>query len=79
MAYSSPFAPPYASASSAGQLVVASSRFTPTAADWERHRPIIKHLYVNEKKKLKEVVDIMASQHGHHATFVCLSQLFINP
>jgi hypothetical protein len=42
----------------------------PTAEDWERHRPLIKSLYVDERMKLKEVVSIMSFQHGHNATSV---------
>jgi hypothetical protein len=79
MSYIPSFAPPLASTSESPQvvgasLVATSSRATPTAQDWERHRPLIKLLYVDEKMKLKEVVDFMASQHGHIATSVCLSQ-----
>lgn len=40
----------------------------PTAADWERHRPLIRRLYVNERLKLNEVAKIMAAEHGHVAT-----------
>ncbi|KAE9364653.1 hypothetical protein N431DRAFT_354655 [Stipitochalara longipes BDJ] len=68
MSYISPFAPPSTSAGYTNQVVAASSRVTPTAEDWERHRPLIKRLYVDERMKLKEVVAIMASQHGHIAT-----------
>jgi hypothetical protein len=75
MSYISPFAPPLASTSESPQVVGASmvamsSRATPTAEDWEHHRPLIKRLYVDERMKLKEVVDFMASQHGHIATSV---------
>ncbi|KAH8762340.1 hypothetical protein BGZ57DRAFT_573056 [Hyaloscypha finlandica] len=68
MSYISPFAPPYASASTADLMLVALSKVTPTAEDWERHRPLIKRLYADEGMKLKEVVAIMASQHGHNAS-----------
>jgi hypothetical protein len=73
MSYISPFAPPYASASTADPMVVAPSKATPTAVDWERHRLLIKCLYVDEGMKLKDVVAIMASQHGHNATSICQS------
>ncbi|PMD52751.1 uncharacterized protein K444DRAFT_542978 [Hyaloscypha bicolor E] len=49
-------------------MVVAPCKATPTAENWERHRPLIKRLYADEGMKLKEVVAIMASQHGHNAT-----------
>jgi hypothetical protein len=39
----------------------------PTRDDWERYRPLIKRLYVDESRKLKEVVAIM-KQYGHIAT-----------
>ncbi|KAN0099735.1 hypothetical protein V8E51_013510 [Hyaloscypha variabilis] len=73
MSYISPFAPPATSTREFHQvtgasMVATSSRATPTAQDWERHRPLIKRLYVDERMKLKEVVDFMASQHGHIAT-----------
>ena len=68
-----PFAPPYASASTADLMLVAPSKVTPTAVDWERHRLVIKRLYVDEGMKLKEVVAIMASQHGHNARSICQS------
>jgi hypothetical protein len=74
MSYISPFAPPCASASTADLMVVAPSKATPTAVDWERHRPLIKRLYVDEGMKLKEVVAILASQHGHNARSICQSQ-----
>jgi hypothetical protein len=44
-----------------------TSKATPTSNDWERHRPLIKRLYLDEHKKLKEVAAILA-QHGHYAT-----------
>jgi len=39
----------------------------PTRDDWERHRPLITQLYVNEGKSLKEVMATLA-QYGHKAT-----------
>jgi hypothetical protein len=73
MSYVSPFAPPCASASTADLMVVAPSKATPTSEDWERHRPLIKRLYVDEGMKLKDVVAIMTSQHGYNATSICQS------
>jgi hypothetical protein len=67
MSYYPPCTPPFGSENSS-QAVFASSKDTPTAEDWERHRPLIKSLYVDEKKKLMDVVSIMSSQHGHNAT-----------
>lgn len=40
----------------------------PSAADWDRVRPIIKGLYIDEARTLKVVMRIMADQHGHKAT-----------
>ncbi|KUJ14540.1 uncharacterized protein LY89DRAFT_736571 [Mollisia scopiformis] len=52
----------------AGQAKAArASKAGPSNDDWERHRPLIRRLYVDEKKKLKEVATIMAQQ-GHNAT-----------
>ena len=39
----------------------------PTHDDWEHYRPLIKQLYVDEGKTLKEVMAIM-KQNGHKAT-----------
>ncbi|KUJ16359.1 uncharacterized protein LY89DRAFT_782627 [Mollisia scopiformis] len=50
---------------SSQQVAVAS--YPPTRDDWDRHRPLIKQLYLEENKKLKEVMDIM-KQHGFKAT-----------
>ncbi|KAE8448607.1 hypothetical protein EG329_009032 [Mollisiaceae sp. DMI_Dod_QoI] len=44
-----------------------STYSTPTRADWEHHRQLIKQLYVDENKKLKDVIEIM-EQHGFKAT-----------
>jgi len=73
MSYISPFAP----SPNTNQAVAASSRRTPTAEDWERHRLLVKRLYVDERMKLKDVAAMMASQHGHNATSVGPSQSFI--
>ncbi|KAK7943654.1 uncharacterized protein PG986_012767 [Apiospora aurea] len=37
-------------------------------ADWDRHRPLISHLYIEEGKPLKEVIDILERDHGFKAT-----------
>jgi hypothetical protein len=69
MSYFPPFTPSFGFENSS-QAVFAASKAAPTAEDWERHRPLIKSLYVDERMKLKEVVSIMSSQHGHNATSV---------
>jgi Clr5 domain len=40
----------------------------PSADDWERFRPIIKGLYVDEDLALVEVIKILADEHGHKAS-----------
>ena len=40
----------------------------PREEDWERHRETIKRLYLDKKKPLREVMVIMAREHGHKAT-----------
>jgi Clr5 domain len=42
----------------------------PTAEEWERHRSLFTRLYVGENATLKEVRQILARDHGFHATFV---------
>ena len=37
-------------------------------ADWDRHRPLIAQLYIEQGKPLKEVVDILERDHGFKAT-----------
>jgi len=37
---------------------------------WEHHRRNIEHLYINEGKKLDEVRNLMATNHGFHKTYV---------
>ncbi|KAK7718268.1 hypothetical protein SLS63_010441 [Diaporthe eres] len=44
----------------------------PSINDWSRHRPTIKRLYINERKKLKEVMDIMATDYN----FVASSKMY---
>lgn len=41
-----------------------------TREDWYRHRNLIKRLYVDEQKTLKQVMTIMASEHRMLATYV---------
>jgi len=36
--------------------------------DWERFRPLIKRLYVDEDQTLKNVMAIMLAEHGFNAT-----------
>jgi hypothetical protein len=71
MSYFPPISPPFGFENSS-QAVFASSMAAPTAEDRERYRPLIKSLYVDQRMKLKEVVSIMSSQHGHNATSVYL-------
>lgn len=40
----------------------------PSFAAWEIARPFIKELYVDENKKLKDVIDIMSKEHNHDGT-----------
>lgn len=44
------------------------SRTIPTSKSWERLRPKIRRLYVDENRKLKEVMAILASQDNHQGT-----------
>jgi hypothetical protein len=39
-------------------------------ADWERQKPLITQLYVDEKRSLNQVMEIMADEHDHNATSV---------
>jgi hypothetical protein len=41
----------------------------PSPADWKRARPLIKRLYLEEDRSLREVMTIMANEHGHKATY----------
>jgi hypothetical protein len=45
-----------------------TTRQGPSAEDWKRLRPIIKGLYIDEDRTLKDVMNIMATEHGHKAT-----------
>lgn len=40
----------------------------PSINDWSRQRPIIKRLYIDERRKLKEVMDIMATDYNFVAS-----------
>lgn len=40
----------------------------PSAEDWERVRPIIRRLYIEEGRTLNDVMDILANEYGHKAT-----------
>lgn len=40
----------------------------PSADDWERLRPVIRRLYIDEGHTLKDVMNIMADKYGHKAT-----------
>lgn len=37
----------------------------PSNDDWERLRPDIERLYIDENRTLEEVMRIMADEHGH--------------
>ncbi|PMD39544.1 hypothetical protein L207DRAFT_428284, partial [Hyaloscypha variabilis F] len=45
-----------------------SSLKCPSLSEWERVRPLIKQLYVDEDRTLKEVMDTLVRDHGHKAT-----------
>jgi len=45
----------------------ASSKWA-SLQDWEKFKPLIKQLYVEEDRTLKDVMAIMASKYGHRAT-----------
>jgi hypothetical protein len=40
----------------------------PTTAEWNDHRERIDDLYIRQKKKLKDVAQIMLDEHGFYAT-----------
>ncbi|POS78908.1 hypothetical protein DHEL01_v202702 [Diaporthe helianthi] len=40
----------------------------PSVSDWSRHRETIKRLYIDERRKLREVMEIMATDHGFVAS-----------
>lgn len=41
----------------------------PTTFEWNSHLPIIKRLYMDEDRTLKEVVRIMRTEHGFIASY----------
>lgn len=47
---------------------VSNTKQGPSADDWERLRPIIKTLYIEEDRTLNDVKNIMADEYGHNAT-----------
>jgi Clr5 domain len=49
-------------------VVVTPSGRNASRSEWDLIRPLIKRLYVDEDKTLKEVMTIMAQDYGHHAT-----------
>ncbi|MCJ1417927.1 hypothetical protein MMC32_004272 [Xylographa parallela] len=40
----------------------------PPAEDWDRLRPIIRSLYIDEKRILKDVIEVMTAKYNHKAT-----------
>lgn len=40
----------------------------PSRYDWSKHKPIIKKLYIDEDKTLKEMLEIMQREHNFVAT-----------
>ena len=55
--------PPNAVTMSQGSTVWPTSE-----PDWERHRALIRQLYLGEDKPLKDVMAIMEHEHGFKAT-----------
>lgn len=37
----------------------------PSNDDWERLRPVIESLYIDENRTLKDVIRIMTNEHSH--------------
>ena len=50
------------------EVATASSSTHPTRTEWDLFRPVIKRLYVDEEKTLKEVMAVMERDYGHRAT-----------
>ena len=44
----------------------------PSAEDWTRNRALIKRLYIDENRTLKDIIATMEREHGHKATGVTL-------
>ena len=40
----------------------------PPAADWERLQPVIRRLYIEEGRTLKDIMNIMLGNYDHKAT-----------
>lgn len=38
-----------------------------TEAQWQTHREVITRLYLRERKKVKEIMEIMEERHGFRA------------
>ncbi|KAN0092365.1 hypothetical protein V8E51_018212 [Hyaloscypha variabilis] len=51
-----------------GPVAAASYDHAASRAEWNRFRPLIKRLYVDEEKTLKEVIAIMERDYGHRAS-----------
>lgn len=49
-----------------------------TKQDWARHQALIKQLYLDEKKPLKEVMRLMRNQHDFKATLVLHAMLLVH-
>lgn len=49
-------------------LPILAAKQGPSPADWERVRPLLKSLYIDEDRTLNDVISIMASEHDHKAT-----------
>jgi hypothetical protein len=50
-----------------------SERAGPTAAEWEKVKHIVRRLYVEEKRPLRDVAVILNQDFGFHATYVFAS------
>ena len=49
-------------------VVAAPFRGYASLSEWDLVRPLIRRLYVDENKTLKEVMAIMTRDHGHQGT-----------
>ncbi len=47
-----------------------SEKTGPTAAEWEKVKPIVRRLYRDEKRPLRDVVVILDRDFGFRATYV---------
>jgi len=50
-----------------------SERTGPTAVEWENVKHIVRRLYVEEKRSLRDVATILNQDFGFHATYVFAS------